>query len=109
MTRLAQRLVLAQVLDATTFALFMVVIGANGEHTERNPLVALIWALGGVTAVVAVKIAIAAIVGYRQSHPSRPITKRWYVPLQTVLISVATASGIAGAGFNLGAFLVSVR
>ena len=58
MTPPAFRLLLAQSLDAATFAAFYVLIGA-GVHAERNPLLIGLMAFGGIQAVVLLKVAIA--------------------------------------------------
>lgn len=102
MKRLARRLVFAQSIDALTFAAFMVIVGPGSVHVERNPLIALIYGLGGFAAVGLVKIAVAAWVGFRSTRPLR------HPQLVTVLLSVATASGIAGAGMNLASLVDSL-
>ena len=106
MTPPAFRLLLAQSLDAATFAAFYVLIGA-GVHAERNPLLIGLMAFGGIQAVVLLKIAIALVVSWRHDH-SGPLSPR-YLALRTIAVSVATASGIAGAGWNLAAIVSSVR
>ena len=107
MTPPAFRLVLAQALDAFTFAGFYLVIGA-GVHAERNPLVTALLAMGGVQFVVLIKVGIAAFVGWRHDHTRRPLSAR-YVRLRTVAVAVAAASGIVGAGFNLAAIVAGLR
>ena len=52
------------------------------------------------------KMAITLIVIYRYRRPMQ-VQHRWYPPLRTIAISAATASGIVGAGFNLGAIIGS--
>jgi hypothetical protein len=61
-------------------------------------------ALGGLAAVGVFKLAVTLVVIYRYRRPTR-IRHRWYLPLRTIAISAATASGIVGAGFNLGAII----
>ena len=103
MTAPAFRLIFAQSMDALTFAVFYLAIGA-GVHAERNPLVIALMALGGVQAVVIAKVAFAALIGWRHDHTRKPLSAR-YLRLRTIAISIATASGIVGAGFNLAAIL----
>lgn len=103
MRRLARRLVFAQSIDALTFAAFMVLVGPGSVHVERNPLIAAIYALGGFALVGVVKVAVAAWVGSRSTRPLA------HPRLVTVLLSVATASGIAGAGFNAASLVDVIR
>ncbi len=65
-------------------------------------------ALGGLAAVGVFKMLITLIVIYRYRRATEPIRHSWFVPVRTIAISAATASGIVGAGFNLGA-IISVR
>ena len=101
--RIELRLLLAQLADVATFLAFYLLIGA-GTHEERNPLILLLMAMGGLAAVGIVKMLITLVVIYRR-HRRPVITKRWYVPAQTVAMSAATASGIVGASFNLASML----
>jgi hypothetical protein len=111
--KLITRLIFAQVLDALTLAYFWIVIGP-GEHSEQNPLINMMIVLGGIQLVLLVKIGLALWVGYRIGHPpktshwwSKPITSSRFMWVQTVAISVATASGVVGAGFNLASIVHS--
>lgn len=116
---LARRLVFAQSIDALTFAAFMVLVGPGSLHTERNPLVAGIYALGGFAAVGLVKLAAALVVGRRSQRPMKAsrigLVRRWHERhpafhprLAIVMLSVATASGIAGAGMNTASLIDSL-
>lgn len=116
MKRLAYRLVVAQSTDALTFAAFMVIVGPASVHTERNPLVGGIYALGGFAAVGLVKLAAALIVGARSQRPMKAsrvgLIRRWHERhpsfhprLAIVMLSIATASGIAGAGLNTASLI----
>ena len=96
MTRAESRLVIAQSLDWLTFSAFVVLVPVS-VHAERNPLIAGAYALGGVAAVGLLKVGLALVAARRR--PSRPVAG-WYMPLRTVLLSCAAASGIVGAGFN---------
>jgi hypothetical protein len=103
MDRLTLRLFLAQAADVATFLCFYLFVGSS-VHAERNPLILGLMALGGLAAVGVFKMAITLLVIYRYRSPIR-IEHRWYAPLRTIAISAATASGIVGAGFNLGAII----
>jgi len=100
MNRLAKRLMFAQAIDVLTFCLFFLLVHQS-LHTERNPLIAATFALGGFALVAFVKMGYVSIVAYRAAHfePSRPLI---------IAISIATASGIAGAGFNLASLIDSL-
>jgi hypothetical protein len=103
--RLTLRLLLGQTADAITFLWFYVFVGAS-VHAERNPLILALMALGGLAAVGVFKLGVTLLVIYRYRRASaNPIHHRWFVPLRTIAISAATASGIVGAGFNIGAIV----
>ncbi len=103
--RLTLRLFLGQAADAITFVWFYVFVGAS-VHAERNPLILGLMALGGLAAVGLFKMGVTLLVIYRYRRAgARPIRHRWFVPLRTIAISAATASGIVGAGFNIGAIV----
>ncbi len=103
--RLTLRLLLGQAADAITFGWFYVFVGASVQ-AERNPIIIGLMALGGLAAVGVFKMGITLVVIYRYGRASvHPIRHRWFVPLRTIAISAATASGIVGAGFNLGAIV----
>ena len=100
MKRLAHRLVFAQAIDVATFCAFYLLI-QQSAHEERNPLIAAMFALGGFALVGLVKMGVVSVVAYRAASfvPSRKLI---------VAISIATASGIAGAGFNLASLVDSL-
>jgi hypothetical protein len=103
--RLTLRLFLAQGADLATFLGFYLLVGPS-VHAERNPLILGLMALGGLAAVGLFKMGVTLLVIYRYRRASaEPIRHRWFVPLRTIAISAATASGIVGAGFNLGAIV----
>ena len=104
--RLTLRLFLAQGADVATFLGFYLLVGPS-VHAERNPLILGLMALGGLAAVGIFKMAVTFIVIYRYGRTTH-VTHRWFVPVRTIAISAATASGIVGAGFNLGA-IISAR
>lgn len=101
MKPLANRLMFAQSIDAATFCLFFILVPVS-IHTERNPLIAIPMMLGGFALAAFLKVAYVAFVARRSTRfsPSRKLI---------VAISVATASGIAGAGFNLASLVDSIR
>jgi hypothetical protein len=101
--RLTLRLFLAQGADVATFLCFYWLVGPS-VHAERNPLILGLMALGGLAAVGIFKMAITLVVIYRYGHGG-PVKHSWFVPMRTIAISAATASGIVGAGFNLGAII----
>lgn len=100
MKRLAHRLVFAQAIDVATFAAFFILVPVS-IHSERNPLISAVFALGGFALVGILKLGYVSFVAYRATRfePSRPLI---------IAISVATASGIAGAGFNLASIIDSL-
>jgi hypothetical protein len=103
--RLTLRLFLAQGADVATFLGFYLLVGPS-VHAERNPVILGLMALGGLAAVGVFKMGITLVVIYRYRRPSANVVRhRWFVPLRTIAISAATASGIVGAGFNLGAIV----
>jgi hypothetical protein len=87
-------------MDAATFLAFYLFIGA-GTYAEQNPIVLAIMGIGGAWLFAAMKIGVAVVAALRFDQ-----TRRYRTAL-TVLISVAAASGIVGAGFNLAAILRS--
>jgi len=101
MDRLARRLVFAQAIDVATFCAFYLLI-AQSAHTERNPLIAALFALGGFALVGLAKMGVVSVVAYRTTMFHTPSKKL------IIAISTATASGIAGAGFNLASLVDSL-
>ena len=118
--RLSLRLLLAQAADVATFLVFYLLIDSS-VRGERNPLVLGLMALGGVYLVGIVKLGITLLVIWRSRLPMRPSrfarVRRFHdrhpglvafhVKARIVGVSAATASGIVGAGFNLGALLAT--
>jgi hypothetical protein len=102
--RLTLRLLLAQGADVATFLCFYLLVGPS-VHAERNPVILALMALGGLAAVGIFKMAITLVVIYRYRRATDTIHHRWFLPMRTVAISAATASGIVGAGFNLSAII----
>ena len=90
--------------DVATFLCFYLLVGPS-VHAERNPLILGLMALGGLAAVGVFKMAVTLIVIYRYGQRRRSIRTSWFVPVRTIAISAATASGIVGAGFNLSAII----
>lgn len=104
--RLAFRLLLAQGADVLTFLAFYLLVGPS-IHQERNPLILLLMAMGGLAAVAVFKMAVTLLV-VRRSRKRQVFRRLWFLPLRTILTSAATASGIVGAGFNVAAIASSV-
>ncbi len=102
MTKLVQRLVFAQIMDAATFAAFFILVPIS-VHVERNPVIGTLYAMGGFALVACVKVLVTLIVGYRTIH--QPLK---HPRLVTILMSAATASGITGAAFNIGSLIKSL-
>ena len=117
---LCARLLTAQGLDALTFLVFYIWIGA-GIHAERNALLLALMAVGGIWAVAATKFGLSLIVAWKASkplgasrvgpirrfHQRHPGVVLFHERVRIVGISVATASGIVGAGFNSAAIIHS--
>jgi hypothetical protein len=103
-----RRLVFAQALDALTFVAFYVLVGPT-IHAERNPLVLVLMSLGGIQLVALAKIGLASLVARRMRRPSRPSrfgpVRAAYPVISLVMVSLAVASGIVGAGFNTAALV----
>jgi hypothetical protein len=88
-----------QALDAASFALFFLVVPATIlvriTETERNPIVATLFALGGFVAVVIVKVGVTSLVIWRDQ-------RREHRPRKTAaFMLLAAASGYVGMAFNL--------
>jgi hypothetical protein len=101
------RMAIAQVIDAATFILFIAFFATGSIHAERNPLILVLVSLGGVQLVGIVKVGLALIVRHRALVP-RELSKRYQV-MRLTMLSLATASGIVGAGFNIASIVSSVR
>lgn len=105
------RLIFAQSMDALTFVAFYVLVSPT-IHAERNPLVLALMALGGIQLVALVKIGLAALVARQLRSPGQPsrfrAVRAAYPALSAVLVGVAVASGIVGAGFNTAALVSSL-
>lgn len=118
MRRLAARLLLAQGADAATFLAFYI-LARPTLHSERNGPVLALMAIGGIWLVAAVKLGVAGTVAWRATRPLGPSRvgplRRWHErhprvvsahgAFRVVGLSAATASGIAGAGFNLASLV----
>lgn len=100
MSGASTRLLVAQTADAVTFAWFYLLIGA-GLVSEQNPIVLAIMGLGGIAGVIAVKVGLAATAAFLYERNRR---RRILLALMTV----ATVSGVIGAGTNLASILVSI-
>jgi hypothetical protein len=106
-----RRLIFAQGMDALTFVAFYVLVGPS-IHAERNPVVLLLMALGGIQLVALVKVGLAALIAHRMRLPAKPsphrLVRAAYPIASLLLVSLAVASGIVGAGFNTAALVESL-
>lgn len=104
--RMRLALFTGQALDAATFAIFFLVVpafvlAAIGTK-EQNPIIAVLFAIGGFAAVVVTKVGLVSWVVYRDHRrPDRPRKT-------AAFMGVAVASGFVGAAFNLGATLTVI-
>lgn len=102
--RYFERLLFAQFMDVATLAIFIFGIGAS-IHSERNPLVIGLLAIGGVWAVLLVKVGVPVIVTLRyKGREWKPVTYKIVI----VVMAAVTASGIVGAGFNIASIINSL-
>ncbi len=106
MRRQAHRLTFLLAADALTFAAFAWLVGMGGLHTERNPIVSLVYASGGVMGVVALKLAAAWLLEARARSCARPVS-RGYARAFLLLSSLAIAGTLCGAAMNVAALLDS--
>ena len=106
MKTMLNRMVAAQAIDAATFILFIVFFAAGSIHAEQNPLINLLVGLGGVQLVGVVKIGLALVVRHRALKP-RTLSLNFEATRFT-MITLATASGIVGAGFNTASIISSL-
>ena len=103
--RQSRRLAFVLLLDAGTFAAFAWLVGMAGVHTERNPLISLVYATGGVMGVLALKLAAAWLVEARARSCAARRVSRGYAAGFAALSSLAVAGTVVGAGMNLAALL----
>ena len=102
--KLSNRLVIAQSIDVVTFLVFYLFLSTGSIHAERNPLVLFLMALGGVQMVGLTKVGIALLVRHRSIRNTKVLSKK-YQALRFTMLTLATASGIVGAGFNLASII----
>lgn len=120
MRKLANRLLFAQAMDVLTFSAFFLLVHES-VHTERNPLIAVIFAIGGFGLVGILKMGYVALVAshaskYDAGPESEFVGWKYRQPIRSrpssgvvIALSIATASGIAGAGFNLFSLIDSLN
>lgn len=106
MKKLTDRMVMAQAIDAATFLVFYLFIAQGSIHAERNPLILALMALGGLQLVGLVKVGLALVVRHRALKPR--VVSRPYAAVRFTMLTLATASGITGAGFNIASIVHSV-
>ena len=106
MKTMLNRMVAAQAIDALTFILFIALFSQGSIHAERNPLILFLVGLGGIQLVGMVKIGLALLVRHRALVP-KPVSLN-YEATRVTMVTLATASGIVGAGFNLASIASSI-
>lgn len=92
-------LVLGQTLDALTFTIFYRVAPPFTPVAERNPVILAAMAVGGVAAVMVLKLGITWITYFAGTRPRPPLSRRVAV-LRHVMLTIAATSGFVGAAFN---------
>ena len=90
----------AQLLDLATFAEMMRRVGAGAE---ANPLVAAMFAMGGVPAVAIAKVALTAIVAAVVAWLANQPTSRLASALLGIVIGVGIVAGLIGGATNTAA------
>ena len=106
--RQSHRLAFVLIADATTFTAFAWLVGMAGVHTERNPLISLVYATGGVMGVLALKLAAAWLVEARARSCAARRVSRGYAAGFAALSSLAVAGTICGAAMNMAALIDSL-
>jgi len=107
--RQVRRLTVALVADGASFAAFALLVGFDGRHIERNPLIAATWALGGVAAVVALKLGVALVYEYRAARfPTLDVGRAWLAGF-ALASSLALAGTVVGAGMNVASLVDALR
>lgn len=99
MTRPAFRLFLAQSLDGLTFLVFMLAFPAF-TTAEQNPIIGALHGAGGAFLVLAIKLLVGLGGAYLATHVK--ITQPRIV---IILLTAATASGVAGSGTNIASLI----
>ena len=90
----------AQLLDLATFAEMMRRVGAGAE---ANPLVAAMFAMGGIPAVAIAKVALTALVAAVVAWLSNQPTSRLASALLGIVIGVGILAGLIGGATNTAA------
>lgn len=107
--RQVRRLTVALIADGVTFAAFALLVGMDGSHVERNPLIAATYAAGGIAAVLALKLGVALAYEYRASRfPTVSVGRPWLAGFALVS-SLALAGTMVGAGFNVASLVDVLR
>ena len=107
--RQANRLFVALVADAATFALFMTLVGSASVHVERNPLIGATFAFAGIAGVIGLKLVAGIVIVWRAQ---RLEDARWHASfwwMYAFASSLVIAGTITGAGFNVASLLDSLR
>ena len=103
----------AQSLDAATFVLFFALFPMVSIHAERNPIIVMLWMIGGSVAVGLAKVGLSLHIAYSANRERRNIGFRAtkpqltaeFVAIRYFLLSLAVAAGVVGAGFNIAAIV----
>jgi hypothetical protein len=90
----------AQLLDLATFS---EMVHRIGPHAEANPLVAAMFAMGGLPAVAIAKVALTAIVVAVVAWLANRPTSRLATILVGVVVAAGIAAGIVGGATNTAA------
>lgn len=110
--RILALMVMAQVIDALTFAAFYWLIGP-GMFSEQNPLALALMAVGSVQAVVAWKIGGSLFLAWLLPRPYKPsrfrLVRVHYPRFRDLMVALITAMGVVGAGFNIASIILSVQ
>ena len=90
----------AQLLDLATFAEMMRRVGSQAEG---NPLVAAMFAMGGMPAVAIAKVALTAIVAAVVAGLAHRPTSRLATALVGIVIAAGIIAGLVGGATNTAA------
>jgi len=110
--RILALMVMAQAIDALTFAAFYWWIGP-GLLREQNPFALAIMAVGSWQAVVAWKIGGVLLLAWLLPRPYKPSRFRFirehYPRARDFMVALIIALGVVGAGFNVASIALSIQ
>lgn len=105
MKALAAFLVVGQAFDAVTLIIFMGMVPDGFHLAERNPIVLVLLALGGIQLFLLVKLSISVFVAYRWAFSGwRPQTRVGKIILP-IMLPIAALLGWLGFAFNTVAII----